>query len=253
MLKIQHSSATSGKSDWRMRRAAVRVEAHGQQVQGHVAGQLAELLAVMDGGEGVVVDDGVDRVVLVLQGDVIALRAGSCRRWLAPLGWMPKHPFPAKQGVRRRLAAPHRSSSGRVYGPDFRRLVESPLPAGPPVSDLRYQAPTPTPSGRRDPSRPSGRTRWSTPRSDRRTTARGRRWLSLRQRRNGRGRRSPAPAGRGRMGRTALPGGGEPPRERRAAARSPGRAGEVAGAAAPSPCGRPRAPWIGFEHSLAIR
>ena len=55
--------------------AALRVEAHGQQVEHHLVGQLAQLCAIVDGGHGVQVDDAVDRLVLVLQPDVVHLRA----------------------------------------------------------------------------------------------------------------------------------------------------------------------------------
>ena len=55
--------------------ASFRVEAHGQQVEHHVVGEAPHLLAVVDRGQGVHVDDAVDRVVLVLQLDVVDLRS----------------------------------------------------------------------------------------------------------------------------------------------------------------------------------
>ncbi len=56
-------------------RAALRVEADCQQVKHHVVRQLPQLRPVVDGGEGVHVDDAVDRVVLVLQAHVVDLGA----------------------------------------------------------------------------------------------------------------------------------------------------------------------------------
>ena len=47
----------------------------GEQVEDHLVGQAPQLGAVVDRGEGVVVDDAVDRLVLVLQRDVVHLGA----------------------------------------------------------------------------------------------------------------------------------------------------------------------------------
>ena len=55
--------------------AALRVQADRQQVKHHVVRQLPQLRPVVDGGEGVHVDDAVDRVVLVLQAHVVDLSA----------------------------------------------------------------------------------------------------------------------------------------------------------------------------------
>jgi len=55
--------------------AALRIEPHRQQVEDHLVRQLAHLLAVVDRGHGVVIDDRVDRVVPVLERDVVDLRA----------------------------------------------------------------------------------------------------------------------------------------------------------------------------------
>ena len=55
-------------------RAALRVEAHREQVEHHLVRQLAHLGPIVDGGHGVVVDDRVDRLVLVLERDVVDLR-----------------------------------------------------------------------------------------------------------------------------------------------------------------------------------
>ena len=120
MLKIQHSSATSGKIGLAYERAAVRVETHGQQVESHLAGQLPELVAVVDRGQGVVVDDGVDRVVLVLERHVVPLGAEVVAEMARAAGLdAGEHPFPAGRvstaGRRRSIA--HRPAE--CTGPDF--------------------------------------------------------------------------------------------------------------------------------------
>src|SRR5690606_34945439 len=55
--------------------AAVRVEADGQEVQHHLVTQSLQLGAVVDGGQRMEVDDGVDRLVAVLERDVVLLLA----------------------------------------------------------------------------------------------------------------------------------------------------------------------------------
>ena len=55
--------------------ALLRVEAHRQQVEHHLVGELAQERAVVDGRQGVEVDDGVDRVELVLKRHVVDLRS----------------------------------------------------------------------------------------------------------------------------------------------------------------------------------
>ena len=56
-------------------RAALRVEAQGEQRGGHLARPLAQDGRVVRARQRVVVDDAVDRLVLVLQPDVVADRA----------------------------------------------------------------------------------------------------------------------------------------------------------------------------------
>ncbi len=55
-------------------RAAVRVQPEGQQRRRHLAGLPSESIAVMEAGQGVVVDDAVDRLELLLERDVVADR-----------------------------------------------------------------------------------------------------------------------------------------------------------------------------------
>ncbi len=56
-------------------RAAVGVEADGEQIKHHLVRQPPHLRTVVDGGHGVVVDNAVDRLVPVLERDVVELRA----------------------------------------------------------------------------------------------------------------------------------------------------------------------------------
>ena len=56
-------------------RAVLGIEAEGEQRRGHLAGARAQDVGIVGGGQGVVVDDAVDRLVLVLQAHVVADRA----------------------------------------------------------------------------------------------------------------------------------------------------------------------------------
>ena len=86
-------------------RAALRVEAEREQRRGHVARPRAQDVGIVRRRQGVVVDDAVDRLVLVLERDVVADRAevvaevGDARRLDAAEG-------PRAVAARRRDAAP---------------------------------------------------------------------------------------------------------------------------------------------------
>jgi hypothetical protein len=56
-------------------RAALRVETEREEGGGHVARSLAEEIRIVAAREGVVVDDAVDRIELVLEPDVVPDRA----------------------------------------------------------------------------------------------------------------------------------------------------------------------------------
>ena len=71
----QASSVCSGRWLWTKSVQRLRVEAEGEQRGGHLARPAAQRVGVVEARQRVVVDDAVDRLVLVLERDVVADRA----------------------------------------------------------------------------------------------------------------------------------------------------------------------------------
>ena len=71
----QASSVCSGRCDWTKSVQRSGIEAQGDEGGRHLACPLAEHVRVVEARERVVVDDAVDRLVLVLEAHVVADRA----------------------------------------------------------------------------------------------------------------------------------------------------------------------------------
>ena len=71
----QASSVCSGRCDWTKTRTAFGIQTQGDERGRHLACPLAEHVGIVEARERVVVDDAVDRLVLVLETDVVADRA----------------------------------------------------------------------------------------------------------------------------------------------------------------------------------
>ena len=74
-MSSQASSVCSGRWLWTNSVQRSGIEAEGQQCRRHLAGLAAESVRIVGARQGVVVDDAVDRLELVLEPDVVADRA----------------------------------------------------------------------------------------------------------------------------------------------------------------------------------
>ncbi len=72
VIRSQHSSAHLGHVGLHEQRGLVRIEAEGQQIDRHVERVLPQLLRIAHGGQRVQVGDEVKRLLVILQGDVLA-------------------------------------------------------------------------------------------------------------------------------------------------------------------------------------
>ena len=113
--------------------AAVRVEAERQECRRHLAGPAPQHVRVMGRGQRVVVDDAVDRLVLVLEADVVPDRAQVVAEMDGP-GWLDAAERPAANRLR--------GESGGGTGVGRHRGAECsggwPGPAAEPAYPRRY-------------------------------------------------------------------------------------------------------------------